>query len=113
MRAGEDLTMYRFVTWDTAGDVTFVDSGVAPGICEATVDDDDAVPVAILGPTFLEVNGNSVNIGIGDGLKPTTDGVGVKAATDKDIISAMALDVATADGIQIPVLKLFCTLSTT
>lgn len=59
------------------------------------------ITVATAGYTQLRVNGNSVNIAIGDPLGPDADGNWVKQATDTQWYGAIALEAATADDVYI------------
>lgn len=97
----------RFVSHGTAADgviaATTADRDVIGISRKAAVATDSEIELVTLGVTMLEVNGNSVNIAAGDPLKPTTAGVGVKGATDKDKCFAIAREAATADAVLIPV----------
>lgn len=65
----------------------------------------DSVQIARIGDiVYLEVNGNSTAIAVGDPLTATTAGVGVKSTTANDVVGAVALQAATTDGVLIPVL---------
>lgn len=57
-----------------------------------------ATAIRRIGKALLTVNGNSVNIAVGDPLKSAANGIGVKAATDKDRALAIAEEAATTDG---------------
>ena len=52
----------------------------------------------------LIVNGNSTNIAVGDFLKPTTSGYGIKNATNRTAYNAIALQASTTDADTILVL---------
>jgi len=89
----------------TAGTVDLATSGEKViGICENDPTTGEAVKILGVGVTKLVVNGNSVNIAVGDVLKAYTGGIGVKAASDHDRTFAIALEPATADAVVIDVL---------
>lgn len=96
------MSRYRFVKEVTDGRDSKCAVAAATnkpiGIATESVAEGLDVPVCETGHGLLEVNGNSVNIAIGDPLKPTTGGVGVKAATDGDFYGAIAKEAATTDG---------------
>jgi len=94
----------RFVKQGTTAAETYKFTAAAAGEYPfgVSVDDADAAadPVAIEGAGkigMLEVNGADSNIAAGDYLKPTTAGVGIKAASG-DVAGAIAMEPATADG---------------
>lgn len=89
---------YRFTSY-ADNDAAQCESGFASGISqnEAAVASGGAVPIKVYGISLLNVNGLSVNIAAGDPIKPTTGGLGVKAATNKDKYSAIALGASTTD----------------
>lgn len=95
-QANGAVTQYTFAMIDAAADIATVTSGFA-GIVTDTAADNAQTGLKLYGIYRLIVNGNSVNIAAGDPLKPTTSGYGVKAATDKDKYSAIALEASTTD----------------
>jgi hypothetical protein len=101
-RANSAVTEYTFAMIAANGDITTATSGFA-GIVVETAADNVLTSIKLDGIFRLKVNGNSVNIAAGDPLKPTTGGLGVKAATDKDQYSAIALEAATTDATWIAV----------
>jgi len=101
-QANGAVTQYTFCSIDGDAEIATATSGFA-GICTDTAADNVQTGLKVYGIYRLAVNGNSVNIAAMDPLKPTTGGLGVKAATDKDKYSAIALEASTTDGDNIPV----------
>jgi len=97
---GTDAAKHRFVTayGETSPDVDLAGAGeVMSGVLQNAPSDNEECTIVATGPSFLEVNGNSVNIAIGDRLKSAASGIGVKADTDGDIYGAVAREASTAD----------------
>jgi hypothetical protein len=109
-QASGAITIYRFVTRAGSTPVlkkfAIAGSGEMPdGIACHTVADGAPVSVAIRGLGWLQVLGNTVNIAVGDYLKPDTGGAGkgVKSAANLEKVGARALGAAVADDVLIPV----------
>lgn len=103
-----NLTKYRFAAHHTtAGQITTPsgeDAKNIAGITRRTTTSGDLGEVVEEGRCYLEVNGNSVNIAVGDSVKcGTSAGIGIKADTDKDPALCTALEAATADNVVIVV----------
>src|ERR1051325_11004895 len=60
--------------------------------------------VLLLGIGMVTVNANSPNIAAGDYIESGANGVGVQSATDKHNAIGIALEAASADGVQIEVM---------
>jgi hypothetical protein len=101
-QANGAVAEYTFGLIDAAADVATATSGFA-GIIVETAADNKPTSLKMGGIFRLLVNGQSVNIAAGDPIKPTTAGYGVKAATTKDLFSAIALEAATTDATSIVV----------
>lgn len=102
--AAEALTKERFVTLGASG-VSLADNASAR-VYTIAVDyasGDSSVKLYNRGQAYLEVNGNSSNIAVGDSLTATTNGIGIKTTTAGDWVGAIALEASTADGDVIPV----------
>lgn len=84
--------------------ISVAESGFASGITVETALVGKRTAQKQYGSALLTVNAQSVNIAVGDPIKPTTGGIGVKAATNKDKYSAIAQGVSTTDGDVISVL---------
>ena len=85
------------------GTITTATSGALNvGVVLETADAGDQTSLKMVGFAILSVNGSTA-IAAGDGLDPTTAGVGIKAAADHDIPAAIALGAATT-ATHIPVL---------
>jgi hypothetical protein len=104
---GGNIGRYRFVKETTSAldsTAAIATAGEKPiGVSVEDADQGRTMPVCEEGFGLLVVNGNSVNIAIGDPLKPATGGAGVKAATEGDYYGAVAKEAATADGVIIKV----------
>lgn len=100
--AAAALTKFRFVKETTTGREATCNVAAAAakpiGIVTEDVASGGDAPVIESGIFALEVNGQSVNIAVGDPIKPTTGGVGVKAATEGDYFGAVAKEAASTDG---------------
>jgi len=57
-----------------------------------------------LGFSKLKVDGSGTAIAAGDALKPTTGGVGIKVASNNDMVGAIAMEASSASGDIIEVL---------
>ena len=101
-RANGAVTEFTFGNIVANGDITEATSGFCGIIVESGADN-APTSIKFSGIFRLKVNGNSTNIASGDPLKPTTGGLGVKAATNKDRYSAIALEAATTDATWIAV----------
>ena len=95
-RANGAVVEYTFGNIVANGDITEATSGFCGIIVESGANN---APTSLKtsGIFRLKVNGQSVNIASGDPIKPTTGGLGVKAATTKDLYSAIAMEAATTD----------------
>lgn len=60
--------------------------------------------VRLSGTSKLKVDGSGTAIAAGDPIRATTGGVGIKAVTDKDPVSAIAMEPSVANGDIIEVL---------
>ena len=89
------VTEFTFCSYD-AGAIATATSGFC-GICAETNASAGVSSIKMAGCFHLKVNGNSANIAASDPIKPTTGGLGVKAATNKDAYSAIALEASTTD----------------
>lgn len=101
-QANSAVTEYLFGMIDADADIALITSGFG-GIVAETAADNKPTSLKMGGFFRLKVNGNSNNIAAGDPLKPTTGGLGIIAATDKDKFSAIACEAATADAMWITV----------
>jgi len=105
-----DLSTYsnRFVMLSAGKTVNVCDASHIPiGILQNAKDctaAGRAASVRVLGVAMLTVNANSPNIAAGDWIGPTTNGIGIQMTADKKIVGAIALEAATADGVEIEVL---------
>jgi hypothetical protein len=92
---------------DASKPIIGITARVNPSAINADYDDaaaaGDSVAVQTDGIAYLQVNGQSVPIAVGDAITATTAGVGVKSTTDGDWIGAIAEAAATTDGVKIPV----------
>lgn len=113
LKAGADLSAKQFylVKLDSSGDVvlTSVVNEDCIGILQNKPASGERALVAQLsagGISKLVVDGNSVNISIGDNVAASATGTGVKDAspTTDDVIIGQALEAAAADGLTIAVL---------
>jgi len=104
--AGADLSAKQFYAGalNSSGELVLGAAGTALGIIQDKPKDNTTGRLRLQGISPAIVNGNSVNIAVGDPLKSDSNGLLVKAATDKDRVVAIALQAATADGIYIDVL---------
>jgi hypothetical protein len=69
------------------------------------------VEVAVDGEVSVITDGSGVNIAVGDYLKTDASGRAVKAATDKDVVVAKALEVSAAANLYIQAVLVEFTLS--
>lgn len=91
---------YHFVYLATDEQVTQATaSTVIDGILQDDPDaENEGALVGIEGISKLVVDGNSVNIAVGDKLAANSSGHGVKTATNLDDYGAVAMNASTADG---------------
>lgn len=95
--AGETLLPYRGIFTHTDGTAKYADSGYIVGVTVQGHVSGDPVSAKKRGRCLMELNAVSVGISPGDPIKLTTDGVGVKGATDKNtIVARFAEDTAIA-----------------
>ena len=84
------VTEGRFVAYDNGTATTATAGALNVGICMETADAGDQTSVKFVGLALLYVDGTTA-ISVADGLDASTGGMGIKAATDKDKIGAVAL----------------------
>jgi hypothetical protein len=86
------VTEGTFVAYsaDTGVATTATAGALNVGICMETASAGGQTSVKFIGLALLSCDGTTA-IAVGDGLDPTTGGVGIKAATDTDVINAVAL----------------------
>ncbi len=104
-KASTDLVGGRFVKYGGTDELTvsYADAAeTANGIIGSATDSGLTATIHRTGRGRLEVNGSSVNIAPGDYLKPSANGIGVKASTG-DVATAVAREASTASGDEIAV----------
>ena len=84
---------------DTPSIATATSAGTNVGVIVNSAGTGEGTGLVFEGVVPLKVNGQSVNIAVGDTLAPTTGGVGVKDVTNRHEINAIALQAATTDGV--------------
>lgn len=93
--ATEALESFRAVDRTAAGGCEYADSGWPTGLTVQPAAIGDRVSAKRDGYVYMGLKGQAVNIAHGDPIKLTTDGFGVKAATDKDKVMATLEDTTT------------------
>lgn len=104
--AAAAVVAYTFgaVNADTPSIATATSAAGNVGVITNSAATGEGTGLKFSGVCPLYVNGNSVNIAVGDYIAPTTAGYGVKDATTKHVTNAVALQAATTDGALILVL---------
>jgi len=95
-QANGAVVEFTFGSYDGSGEIATATSGFA-GIIVSTAADNALTSLKTGGIFRLWVDAQSTNIAAMDPIKPTTDGHGVKAASDGDQFSAIALEASTTN----------------
>ena len=103
--AGSDLSssQFLFVTM-SAGTIAVATSGFPIGILANAPESGEMGSIKVNGIYVLTVDGSGTAISIGDPIKPTTGGKGIKAASNNDRYRATALEASTGSSDEILVL---------
>lgn len=95
--ATENLVAFRGVIQAAAGGASYCDSGFPTGVTVQAAAIGERVSAKASGFCYLVLNGNSVTIAHNDPIKLTTNGIGVKAASDHDNAFCYLEDTTSVD----------------